>query len=118
MPGFNGTGPTGMGPRTGGGRGFCSQGAGPDYVNHGAGRGGIPWGGGRAWGRGRSRRWCGPAGYYSFGLPPYRAYQPYNEPAVDQEMEFLRNQSSLLELELEQIRKRLDELSGEGDTAK
>ncbi|MBN2106583.1 MAG: DUF5320 domain-containing protein, partial [Deltaproteobacteria bacterium] len=24
MPGFNGTGPMGMGPRTGGGRGFCA----------------------------------------------------------------------------------------------
>jgi len=24
MPGFNGTGPMGMGPMTGGGRGFCS----------------------------------------------------------------------------------------------
>ena len=26
MPGFNGTGPRGMGPMTGGGRGFCSSG--------------------------------------------------------------------------------------------
>ncbi len=25
MPGFNGTGPQGMGPMTGGGRGFCNQ---------------------------------------------------------------------------------------------
>ncbi|MFC1967534.1 DUF5320 domain-containing protein [Chloroflexota bacterium] len=28
MPGFNGTGPGGMGPMTGGGRGFCNSGRG------------------------------------------------------------------------------------------
>jgi len=120
MPGFDGTGPAGMGPRTGGGRGFCSPGAGPDYVNRGAGRGGIPWGGGRGRARGgvRSRRWCGQTDYYSYGPPPYGAYQPYNQPTVEQEMEFLRNRSSFLEQELEQIRKKLDGLSSEEDAAK
>jgi hypothetical protein len=86
MPGFDGTGPIGMGPMTGGGRGFCAM----PYGGHrpygygfqapycpptgmypfygrpfygpvfGAGRGGIPWGGGRgrAFGGGRGfRRW-------------------------------------------------------------
>ena len=120
MPGFDGTGPSGMGPRTGGGRGFCSPGAGPNYVTRGAGRGGIPWGGGRgrAWGGGRGRRWYGPAGYNFYAAPSYGAYEPYAEPSVEQEMEFLRNQSSLLEQELEQIRKRLDGLSSEEDAAK
>ena len=33
MPGFDRTGPMGMGPRTGGGRGFCQPGAG--YANYG-----------------------------------------------------------------------------------
>ena len=53
MPGFDGTGPMGLGPRTGGGFGFCGPGAGPapgGYaagVVYGVGRGGIPWGGGR-----------------------------------------------------------------------
>lgn len=48
MPGFDGTGPQGMGPQTGGGRGFCSPGTSayaPGYINsafRGAGRGGIP----------------------------------------------------------------------------
>ncbi len=77
MPGFNGTGPMGQGPMTGGGRGFCAmpsyRGYGPygygmgapyyppsgaygGYPFHGrpfygpvygVGRGGFPWGGGR-----------------------------------------------------------------------
>src|SRR4030065_1264233 len=73
MPGFDGTGPMGMGPMTGGGRGFCAMphggygsygygirapyyppsGGYPSYGRpfyapiFGAGRGGLPWGGGR-----------------------------------------------------------------------
>ena len=83
MPGFNGTGPRGQGPMTGGGRGFCAMpnrtyrtyGYGmqtpyyypptrPPYPSYnpsfGAGRGGLPWGGGRGrvFGGGRGfRRW-------------------------------------------------------------
>ncbi|MDI7260986.1 MAG: DUF5320 domain-containing protein [Thermodesulfobacteriota bacterium] len=73
MPGFDGTGPMGQGPMTGGGRGFCAMpyrgygaygygmrtpyyppyGGSPFYGRpfygpvFGAGRGGLPWGGGR-----------------------------------------------------------------------
>jgi hypothetical protein len=86
MPGFDGTGPGGAGSMTGGGRGFCAMsyrgyrpyGFGmraprdPAYGSHpfyerslsgpmfGAGRGGLPWGGGRGrvFGGGRGfRRW-------------------------------------------------------------
>jgi hypothetical protein len=86
MPGFDGTGPGGMGPMTGGGRGFCAmpyRGYGPYGYDmkaagdppsgvypfygwpfygsvFGAGRGGLPWGGGRGrvFGGGRGfRRW-------------------------------------------------------------
>jgi hypothetical protein len=87
MPGFDGTGPMGMGPRTGGGRGFCPPYAGPYYggyapQNYGAygygpvygrGRGGIPWGGGGGRGRGFGR-WGAPPAY---GYQPYGAYGPY-----------------------------------------
>jgi len=82
MPGFDGTGPAGQGPRTGGGRGFCSSGVNPTpfrtspyggfprgwyypqgypYASGvGVGRGGFPRGGGRgrSFGGGRGRRWC------------------------------------------------------------
>ena len=49
MPGFNGTGPRGMGPMTGGGRGVCSPGRGmrQDYGGYGTrgrGRGFSRWG--------------------------------------------------------------------------
>lgn len=80
MPGFDGTGPLGMGPMTGGGRGFCAMpnmgydsygyGMRPPYSPFnrrsfygsafGAGRGDLPWGGGRGrcFGGGRGfRRW-------------------------------------------------------------
>jgi hypothetical protein len=82
MPGFNGTGPMGQGPMTGGGRGFCAMpyrgytpygygfrtayypptGMCPSYgCVFGAGRGGLPWGGGRGrvfgGGGGFRRRW-------------------------------------------------------------
>jgi len=86
MPGFDGTGPMGQGPMTGGGRGFCAmpnRGYGPSGYSmqapyyppsggypfygrsfsgpvFGAGRGGLPWGGGRGrvFGGGRGfRRW-------------------------------------------------------------
>jgi hypothetical protein len=62
MPGYDKTGPAGMGPGTGGRRGFCQPGTqmtdkrGPAPV-YGVGRGGKPFGGGRgkAWGGGRRR---------------------------------------------------------------
>ena len=79
MPGFDGTGPMGQGPMTGGGRGFCAipnRAYGPSGYGvrvpqsfygrsfggpiFGAGRGGLPWGGGRGrvFGGGRGfRRW-------------------------------------------------------------
>ena len=43
MPGFDGTGPMGAGPMTGGGRGFCN----PAYAGYGQG-----YGGGFGYGRG------------------------------------------------------------------
>lgn len=81
MPGFDGTGPLGQGPMTGGARGFCAMPyrgyrpytyamRTPCYLPprispfygpvFGVGRGGLPWGGGRGrcFGGGRGfRRW-------------------------------------------------------------
>ena len=107
MPGFDGTGPRGMGSKTGGGRGFCPPGAGPLYGTYGAGwysrrgagRGGIPWGGGRG------RGWYGPA------VPSYGFYPAAASWTTEQEVEFLKNQSAAMEQELEQIRGRIDALT-------
>jgi len=122
MPGFNGTGPAGMGPRTGGGRGYCTPGAGAQASSgwtgpflRGAGRGGIPWGGGRGrvYGGGRGRGWRRePAPYYAYA--PYA--QPFAAPDAEQEMNFLRNQATLLEQELSAIRKRLDEIETKAES--
>jgi hypothetical protein len=108
MPGFDGTGPMGMGARTGGGRGFCPPGAGQAYgygagAFRGSGRGGIPWGGGRgrAWGGGRGRGGFGPV------APAWGAA----DWSPDQESAFLRNQTAFLEQELQRLRSRIDELA-------
>ena len=57
MPGFNGTGPAGMGPMTGGGRGYCnpSQTAYGPATTWGSGYRGADYGRGfgRSFGRGR-----------------------------------------------------------------
>ncbi len=102
MPGFDGTGPQSMGPRTGGGRGYCAPGANAQqgygtWQNRGAGRGNAPWGGGRGrvWGGGRAGGWQG---------------QPAPAGAPEQEASSLQDQCAALEKEIRQLRQRLDEL--------
>ena len=121
MPGFNGTGPMGMGPRTGGGFGYCPPGSGPAPVRgsagfYGVGRGGYPRGGGRgfAYGGGRGRGWrsFGPAAYPP-AYPPAGGY-PYGYPAGD-EASFLKEQAEGLQAELDAVRRRLSELEKSGD---
>jgi len=114
MPGFDGTGPRGMGSRTGGGRGFCPPGTGPLYGTYGAG-----WfagrGAGRGGGRGRAfgggRGWYGPAAFFGPTVPPYGFYPAAAAWTPEQEVEFLKNQSAAMEQELEQIRGRIDALT-------
>lgn len=81
MPGFDGTGPRGMGPMTGGGRGFCAvpaYGARPGYGT------GFGWpargGRGRGVRRGMGRGMAYPYAYGA-GMPfapfPYGGRSPY-----------------------------------------
>lgn len=115
MPGFDGTGPMGLGPRTGGGFGFCAPGAGPapggyaPGVVYGVGRGGIPWGGGRgrAFGGGRGRRGMG---RFPYMMPAYGVGVPYAQPAPADERAFLEGQLAYLENQLAAIKDRLEEL--------
>jgi hypothetical protein len=81
MPGFNGTGPRGMGPMTGGGRGFCNPynsfyGAMPRY---GAGFASPVWGGrGGGFGRGMGGgRGMGRGMGYPYAYGPRLPYTPY-----------------------------------------
>jgi len=101
MPGFNGMGPRGFGPRTGWGRGFCA-----------------PWGPGRTYGPGAI-----PYGY-PYGSTAYPGTMPYGAPtgampgiepyapqvSPEQELEFLTNQAQAVRGQLEQIEARMREL--------
>ncbi len=116
MPGFNGTGPQGMGPRTGGGRGFCTPETDNNYntgTYRGIGRRGVPWGGGR----GRSRSGSKDRGLYrnagnkAYTASPYGVYNSNPGQNTQQELDFLKNQADAIEQELAQINKRIELLS-------
>jgi hypothetical protein len=91
MPGFDGTGPMGMGPMTGGGRGFCS-----------------PWGVRAGWRRFDLPRW----NPYTY---PY--YSPYGfgplapQMTREQELDFLKSEAQALRDELKELDTRISQLS-------
>jgi hypothetical protein len=93
MPGFDGTGPMGMGPMTGGGRGFCN-----------------PWGIGaalRGYGLPRWAPYASPYyGAYGFGLFAPRIPR-------EQELEFLKTEAQALREELKELETRIAQLSAE-----
>jgi hypothetical protein len=80
MPGFDGTGPRGMGPMTGGGRGFCAT---P-----------LP----RTW-----PRYVGRTAYPTYGVP-------WGPMPPEQELDSLKNQAQALRGQLGQIEARIQEL--------
>ncbi|MCL6559771.1 MAG: DUF5320 domain-containing protein [Firmicutes bacterium] len=103
MPGFDGTGPSGMGSMTGRGRGYCLS-----YVND---REGFVPGFGR--GAGRGRGYCFYSGSprmsgWRRGFPAGAVYVP--PVSGEQELEALKAQVGNLESALEQTRKRIHEL--------
>jgi len=105
MPGFDGTGPRGMGPMTGGGRGFCS-----------------PWGiGAASTGYGTPPRVRYGYPYYGWAREPYRLYgmptgalgaMPFAPQTTrEQELEVLKAQSQALAQQLSEIQRRIEELN-------
>ena len=91
MPGFDGTGPNGTGPMTGGGRGFCS-----------------PW---RTGMRNYSiPRWASYT-YLRYGAYGFRAFVP--RMSREQELEFLKGQAEVLRGELKQLETEIGNLSAE-----
>ena len=129
MPGFDGTGPMGMGPMTGGGRGFCNPwGARTAFRGRGLGRGlgrGGGWGFGFrgasppwpyvGWGRGGWPRGWYPAGNATWGMP-YGPATVAPEWTKEQELEALRGESEAIKEDLEQIEKRIQELESESES--
>ncbi|MBN1863763.1 MAG: DUF5320 domain-containing protein [Victivallales bacterium] len=113
MPRGDGTGPSGMGPMTGRGAGFCAGYEVPGFMNSGCGRGFGGRGGGRGWRNmyhatgvpGRARGGWGA----QYGAMPY----PQQAPVAQDEKEYLDNCVKGLEAELSEVRKRLEEISKE-----
>ncbi len=95
MPGFDRTGPQGMGSMTGGRRGIC--GAAQTWGGYARGFGGGRFRG-RGFGFGRNFGWAG------------SGYAEQLQQAVGDEKAFLRAEAEGLQRELEAIQKRLDGL--------
>ena len=105
MPGGDGTGPQGLGPRTGRAAGYCAQYPVPGYANPNLGRGFY-----RGGGRGRRNL------YYATGLTGWqRGAYSYPPPVVqtitkEQELAELTNEAEFMENELKEIKKRIQEI--------
>ena len=112
MQRFDRTGPQGMGPMTGGGRGYCAV-PGSGWAV-GTGRRGLFRGPIGAPGRGRGgigmgRGVRGGWGYPGWGAAPV---EPYGAPmSEEQELEQLRQQEQFVEGELEEIKRRINGLN-------
>lgn len=117
MPRGNRTGPRGMGAMTGRAAGLCAGFQAPGYDNQVPGRGkgfggrsGGFAGGGRGW-----RNWfhaTGIPGWMRFGgnAAPSQKLDPENERQV------LKNQAEMLQTEMNNVKKRLDEMdAGKGE---
>jgi hypothetical protein len=114
MPAGDGTGPLGMGPMTGRRAGWCAGHDTPGYANPARGRGmGRARGLGRRGGRGR--RWAGAPGR----ARPWRAaawedgpvdYGPSVPPTREEQVEFLRDEASRLQQQLQAVQERITEL--------
>jgi hypothetical protein len=85
MPGFDGTGPRGMGPMTGGGRGFCAVPLPAAWPTH-----------------------MGTGAYRSYGLPWATPLAPTM--TREQELDFLKTQAQGMRGQLEQIEARIKQL--------
>ncbi|MBN2482816.1 MAG: DUF5320 domain-containing protein [Candidatus Omnitrophica bacterium] len=109
MPRFDGTGPSGQGAMTGGGRGFCAGYAVPGHMPSGSGRGrfGPGRGRGRGFGRGMGRgfgwRWY-PAPY------AYGGHGPATNMSRQEESQMLREEAHTMQDEINVINQRIKEL--------
>ena len=123
MPAGDGTGPAGMGPRTGRGAGYCSGYDAPGWAHPGFGRGfgrGRGYGGRGMRGGGGGRGWrnqfyaTGLPRWARWGPPPVTAYgAPYASPSREQEVDMLKGEAEWLKGQLDAIAQRMEELSQE-----
>ena len=113
MPFGDGTGPQGLGPRTGRGAGYCSGFGSPGSMNFSPGGPGTGFGrggGSGLFGRGRGWRNC----FRITGLPGWArggyGYPYATSVSAREATDFLRTQSEFLKRQIEDIRRRLDTL--------
>ncbi len=102
MPRGNRTGPEGYGPATGRGLGFCAGHNSPGYTYPAPGRG---MGMNNAYGRGFGRGFGAGRGFRGYGGLPNEQL-----PTKEEELSILKTQADNFERNLEDIRKRIDEL--------
>ena len=96
MPGLDGTGPLGLGPGTGGRRGWCFN---PYPL-------GAPWYGFRR-GRGLGWRWLGAPPFWG----PFFAGQP--EVTLEQQIDYLETERKFLETRIAALEKEIERLKKE-----
>ena len=123
MPRGDGTGPFGMGARTGRAAGFCAGYGTPGYMSPVPGRGL-----GRGLGRGRGfwNRGFGGGGFgrrnmfYATGLPGWTRFGgyagPYMKPDPEMEKQALKDEAAAAQAELDAIKKRLSDLESKAET--
>lgn len=105
MPGFDGTGPGGMGPMTGGGRGYCVSAVGAGRPLAGA-RMFFGRGGGRGW---RNR-------YCATGFPRWQRRAFWNAPATaEDEKQVLKSEADFLRSRLQALEERLAAMQAEDE---
>lgn len=108
MPGGNRRGPSGLGPMTGRGMGFCSgydrPGFAGNYPQRGSGRRGFAGGGYGGGGRGFRNRFFQT---HAYGI---RDYAGAYELTPEKEIEMLKNEAKSIELEMDSIQSRIAEL--------
>ena len=104
MPGYDGTGPSGSGPMTGGGRGLCGTDERnvPRGIGRRIGRGGRFRGAGFGRGMGAGRGWG--ASPFPAGVASTRSLN------TAEELEMLKAESEQISLALDAIRKRMEAL--------
>mgnify|MGYP001279932871 CR=1 FL=1 len=108
MPGFDGTGPRGQGPMTGGGRGYCVVDMTRAVPLRGCGRGFFRGGLGRGF---RNRYY---AGFYSGRMPEDASWQEFygagRQFTKEEELSILKREADLLKEELDAVQARMKEM--------
>lgn len=127
MPRGNGTGPMGIGPRTGRAAGFCAGYSVPGYANPMPGIGAFGGGarGARGSGGGRGHRnwyyatgltgWSPARRPYAAPIAPYPYPVPFSQMPPEEEANVIRNQIEMMEEDIKAAQERLGELETKQD---